>query len=221
MKNKTSEKLPQKLIPFISGNKEWHGKEDINDLANLPSPIVCIIFGNLNCGKSRTCKNILCHKSPHYERIAMYSSLKETDEYDCIDSELVNEVPSIDDFDSSLRNCLILDDISTKTLNKFEKNNLTELFRVGASHNQIDIFCITQDCSDLLPICRRIANTIIMFKNNDLRQLSEIAQKFHLTVPMIKHIFTNICKDRHDSLMLCSITPTHPIRKNVFEVLTL
>ena len=91
------------------------------------------------------------------------------DEYDCIGSELVNEVPSIDDFDSSLRNCL--DDISTKTLNKFEENNLTELFQVGASHNQIDIFCITQDCSDLLPICRRIANTIIMFKNNDLRQL--------------------------------------------------
>ena len=194
MKNKTNEKLPQKLIPFNSADKEWHEKEDINDLANLPSPIVCIIFGNLNCGKSRTCKNILCHKSTHYERIVVYSPLKVTDEYDCIDSELVNEAPSIDDFDSSLRNCLILDDISTKTLNKFEKNNLTELFRVGASHNQIDIFCITQDCSDLLPICRRIANTIIMFKNNDLRHLFEIAQKFHLTVPMIKHIFTNICK---------------------------
>ena len=101
------------------------------------------------------------------------------------------------------------------------KNNLTELYRVGASHNQIYIFCITQDCSDLLSICRRISNTIIMFKNNNLRQLSEIAQKFHLTVTMIKHIFTNICKDIHDSLMLCSITPTHPIRKNVFEVLTL
>ena len=146
----------------------------------------------------------------------MYSPLKETDEYDCIDSELVNEVPSIDDFDSSLGNCLILDDISTKTLNKFEKNNLTELFRVGASRNQNDIFCITQDCSDLLPICRRTANTIIMFKNNGIRQLSEIAQKFYLTVPMIKHIFTNICKDRHDSLMLCYITPTHPMRENVF-----
>ena len=50
-------------------------------------------------------------------------SIKKTDEYACIDSELVNEVPSIDDFDSSLRDCLILDDILTKTLNKFEKNN--------------------------------------------------------------------------------------------------
>ena len=94
----------------------------------------------------------------------MYSPLKETDEYDCIDSELVNEVPSIDESDSSLKKCLILDDISTKTLNKFEKINLSELFRVGASHNQIDIFCITQDCSDLLPICGRISNTFIMFK---------------------------------------------------------
>jgi len=148
-------------------------------------------------------------------------SFEKTDEYDCIDAELVNEVPSMDEFDTEIRNCVILDDISTKTLNKFEKNNLTELFRVGASHNQIDIFCITQDCSDLLPICRRIANTVIMFKNNDLRQLSEIAQKFHLTVPMIKHIFTNICKDRHDSLMLCNITPSNPIRKNIFEVLSL
>ena len=95
------------------------------------------------------------------------------------------------------------------------------MFRVGASHTQIDIFCITKDCSDLLPICRRIANTIIMFKNNDLRQFSQIAQKFHLTIPMIKHKFTNICKDRHASLMLCSMTPTHPIRKIVFDVLTL
>ena len=43
----------------------------------------------------------------------MYYPLKETYEYDCIDSELVNEVPSIDDVDSSLISCLILDDIST------------------------------------------------------------------------------------------------------------
>ena len=78
MKNKTNEKLPQKLIPFNSADKEWHGEEDINDLENLPSPNVCISFGN--CGKSRTCKNILCHKSPHHERILrVYSPVKETD----------------------------------------------------------------------------------------------------------------------------------------------
>ena len=136
--------------------------------------------------------------------------MAQTNEYDCIDAELLNEVPSMEEFDSSIRNCLILDDISTKTLNKVEKNNLTELFRVGASHNQIDVYCITQDCNDLLPICRRIANCVIMFKNNDLRQLSEIAQKFHLSREMIKHRFTNICKVRHDSLMMCSTTPTFP-----------
>ena len=43
MKNKTIEKLPQKLIPFNSADKEWHGKEDINDLAK-PSITYCMYY---------------------------------------------------------------------------------------------------------------------------------------------------------------------------------
>ena len=115
---KSSQKLPQELVPFNSEDKDYHQKEDLNDRGNFPSPVICCIFGNVNCGKSRTIKNVLCHKTPHYERIVIYTVLNNTQEYKTIDHELVDEVPSLDFFDPEVRNCLIFEDISPKELSK-------------------------------------------------------------------------------------------------------
>ena len=51
-----------------------------------------------------------------------------------------------------------------KNLSKVERVRLSKFFRVGASHKNIDIYNITQDPSDLLPVLRRLANVVIMWK---------------------------------------------------------
>ena len=95
-------KIPKKIIQFKSSDKDHHQVVDMNDLANCCSSVFCVIAGNVNCGKSSIVKNLLIHKSPHYERIVVYSPLGEgTTEYsDVIDCELIDYVPDFDFFRS-------------------------------------------------------------------------------------------------------------------------
>ena len=91
-------------------------------------------------------KNILVHKSPVYDRIVIYTPLQETNEYEDVDAELINEIPDLSFFDKDIRNCLILEDIDPKNLSKVERT------RLSASHKNTDIYNITQDPNDLLPV---------------------------------------------------------------------
>ena len=75
----SKQQLPKKIINFNSADKDFHQKPD-EDIANFPSPVIAILFGNVNCGKSRLMKNILVHKSPVYERIVIYTPLEDDDE---------------------------------------------------------------------------------------------------------------------------------------------
>ena len=72
--------MPNKIINFNSTDKDVHQKPDENDIANFPSHVIAILFGNVNVGKSRTMKNILVHKSPVYERIVIYTPLEDNEE---------------------------------------------------------------------------------------------------------------------------------------------
>ena len=152
-------------------------------------------------------ENIIVHKSPVYERIVIYTPLEETNEYEDVEAELINEIPDLSFFDKDIRNCLILDDMDPKNLSKVERARLSALFRLGASHKNIDIYNITQDPSDLLPAIRRLANVVIMWRNCDLVQMSRRAKKFNIDVYMLKHVFNNICTDRCDSFCISDITP--------------
>ena len=175
----------------------------------------------MNVEKTRKMKNILCHKSPVYERIVIYTPLEETNEYEDVEAGLINEIPDLSFFDKDIRNCLILEDIDPKILSKIESARLSALLRRGASHKNIDIYNITQDPSDLLPVLRRLANVVIMWKNCDLVQMSRMAKKFNTDVYMLKHVFNNICTDRCDSFCISDITPKNRFRKNLFETINL
>ena len=185
--------IPKKLIRFKSSDKDHHQLPDMKDLANCCSPVFCIISGNVNCGKTSLLKNLLIHKKPHYERIVIYSPLGEaTSEYsDVIDCELIDFVPDFDFFDREIRNCFIVEDCDTKSLTKDERYKLGRFFGVYASHNNIDIYVISQNVYDLLPSIRRLANIVFLFKNNDLESMSSIARKFSLKASDLKKTFLN------------------------------
>ena len=217
-----SKSLPKKLIFFKSSDKEHHQKPDMNDLANCCSPVFCVIAGNVNCGKTSLLKNLLVHKSPHYERIVIYSPHGEaTNEYsDVIDPcELIDYVPEFVFFDREVRNCFIVEDCDTKSLSKDERYKLGRFFGVYASHNNIDIYVIAQNVYDLLPQIRRLANIVFLFKNNDLECMKSLARKFSLRVEDLKSIFRTFTK--FDSLCIDDTRPTARLRKNIYEIIHL
>ena len=94
----SKQQLPNKIINFNSADKDFHQKPDENDIASFPSPVIAILLGNVNVGKTRIMKNILCHKSPVYERVVIYTPLEETNEYEDVEAELFNEIPDVSFF---------------------------------------------------------------------------------------------------------------------------
>jgi hypothetical protein len=212
--------LPKKLLFFKSSDKDHHQEPDMKDLANCCSPTFCIISGNVNCGKTSLLKNLLVHKEPYYERIVIYSPLGEaTNEYsDVIDCESLDYVPDFDFFDRDIRNCFIVEDCDTKSLNKEERYKLGRFFGVYASHNNIDVFVIAQNVYDLLPQIRRLANICFLFKNHDIESMSSIARKFNIKVADLKQIFSTFGK--FDSLCIDdSRPPEYRLRKNIYEII--
>ena len=213
-------KVPKKLLFFKSSDKSHHQVSDMKDLANCCSPVFCIIAGNVNCGKSSLLKNLLIHKQPYYERIVVYSPLGEaTSEYsDVIDCELIDYVPDFDFFDREVRNCFIVEDCDTKSLTKDERYKLGRFFGVYASHNNIDIYAVSQNVFDLLPQIRRLANIVFLFKNNDLECMKSIARKFSISNETLKAIFHTFTK--YDSLVIDDTRPAeYRLRKNIYNLI--
>ena len=213
-------KLPNEIIKFKSSDKDHHQKPDYEDLANCCSPTFSVIAGNTNCGKTSLLKNLLIHKNPHYERIVVYSPLGEgTTEYsDVIDCELIDYVPDFDFFDREIRNCFIVEDCDTKSLTKEERYKLGRFFGVYSSHNNIDIYVISQNVFDLLPQIRRLANIVFLFKNNDLECMKSLARKFSLRIEDLKAIFHTFTK--FDSLCIDDTRNSeHRLRKNIFTII--
>ena len=215
-------KLPKKLLHFKSSDKDHHQDPDYTDLANCCSPVFCIITNNVNCGKTSLMKTLLVHKQPPLERIVVYSPLGEySSEYtDDIDCELLDYVPEFDFFDKDLRNCFIIEDCDVKSLGKSDRHLLGRYFGVFASHNNIDIYCISKNLFDMLPSIRRLANIVFLFKNNDDELISSLARKFHLKPQDLKNIFISFTK--FDSLCIDDTRkPEFRLRKNIYELINI
>ena len=80
----------------------------------------------------------------------------------------------------------------------------------------IDLFTITQNPFDITPTLRRVANVVILFKNNDLDMLNSLCRKS----TDLKAIFDSFTP--FDSLVIDDTRPKHlRLRKNLFQVIEL
>ena len=87
-----------------------------------------------------------------------------------------------------------------------------------ASHNNIDVFVISQNVYDLLPQIRRLANIVFLFKNNDIESMSSLARKFSIKTIDLKNIFHTFSK--FDSLCIDDTRPIqYRLRKNIFQII--
>lgn len=214
-----------KLIRFKSNEKNWHQQPDYQNLCNLCSPAFCIISGNVNVGKSSLCKNLIVSKNPPYERIVIYSPMgDESTEYtEDIECEVIDYIPEYSFFDKNERNLFVCEDIDPKNgLTKDERLRLSKFFSFIGSHKQVDIICITQNCTDLLPSIRRLCNICFLFKNHDVEHMTSLARKFNLRAQDLRYIFNNICTSKYDHLCIDeSRDDEHRLRKNVYEIIKL
>ena len=223
-KKRSKNEIPNQIIQFKSSDKDHHQKPNMDDFADCCSPVFAIITENVNCGKTSLLKNLLIHKTPSYERIVVYSPLGEmTTEYsDVIDCELLDYIPDFDFFDREQRNCFIVEDTDTKSLCKDERYRLGRFFGVYASHNNIDIYCITQNVYDLLPQIRRLCNICFLFKNHDLDSMASVARKFNIKVQDLKYIFNYVLESKFDSLCIDDTRGVeNRLRKNIFDKIML
>jgi len=216
-------KLPKTLIRFKSSDKDHHQEPDYKNLANCCSPVFCVITNNVNCGKSSLCKNLLIQKSPCYERIVIFSPLgEESTEYsDTIDCEIIDFIPEFNFFDKNVRNCFIIEDFGDiNNLNKQQRYLLGRYYGVYSSHNNIDMYCISQNLFDLPTSIRRLANIVFLFKNNDDELTSLLARKFHLKSKDLKAIFEDFTP--FDSLCIDNTrTSVYRLRKNIYDLITI
>ena len=211
-------KLPNKVIPFLSNDKDFHTPPPEDNLAFFGRPINCIIFGQRNVGKSRCMKNILARQNV-YERIVIYTPLSDTNEYDDIDAEIVNDIPPLEFFDREVNNCFIIEDCDVKNdLTKDQRTLLGNYYRVYGSHYNIDLYTITQNPFDISTSLRRVANVVILFKNNDLDMLSTLCRKFNLKASNLNAIFETFTP--YDFLVIDDTRPKEMrLRKNFFQII--
>ena len=132
-----------------------------------------------------------------------------------------NEIPPFSFVDKSQQyNCFIIEDCDVKNdLNREQRTLLGNYYRV-ASHMNIDLFTITQNPFDITPTLRRVANVVILFKNNDLDMLNSLCRKFNVKSTDLKAIFDTFTP--FDSLVIDDTRSKHlRLRKNLFQVIEL
>ena len=60
---------------------------------------------------------------------------------------------------------------------------------------------------------------VMSWKNYDIYSMNILASRFGLNTQVLKYIFTNICKEPRDSLLIDTTRPKQRLRKNLYDVI--
>lgn len=224
------------LIP--NPDKKWNETWKPNsDLANFPAPSRIVLCGKPNSGKSSIIMNLLLKADPPYQRIyLLHPELKasgdmdaddDIDEYDGkvseyqhIDFVPLYELPTPSFFNTGLKKqCLIIDDIELKTINKEQKKRLNKLVSFASSHYNLSVFISTQDSFSQVPPCiLRFCNVFILWKYTDLNYLRMLLNRMGIAKKSVNKIIEEMMNyNTHDSLTIDNtIDSPAKYRKNLY-----
>ena len=219
MKNKTNEKLPQKIVVLPNEDKKFHESVDETNLCNFPHPFRMILCGPPNTAKTNTIYNILLNTKPCFERIIIFHNDPTSKEYQNIDCDYVEELPIIDDIDENIKNLIIIEDIDYKNIKKDQKSLLDRYFGCFSTHHNISIIITSQDSFSIPASIRRMCSHVMLWKNHDITSMNVLASRFGLKSADLKYIFNHICKEPRDSLLIDN-TRKQRLRKNIYEVIS-
>ena len=208
-----------KLIVIPNEDKTFHEKVDETNLCNFPHPFRMILCGPPNTGKTNTIYNILLNKKPCFDRIIVYHNDPTSKEYQNIDCDYVEELPIIDDIDENIKNLIIIEDIDYKNIKKDQKSLLDRYFGCFSTHHNISIIITGQDSFSIPASIRRMCSHVMLWKNHDISSMNILASRFGLKTQDLKYIFTHICKEPRDSLLIDTTRPKQRLRKNIYDVI--
>lgn len=242
------QKLPRKLLYIPSSDKNfletWKQKGVNPDPLNIPHSYRQCILGGVGKGKTMFIKNQIIRTKPPFQRIFVFHQDKMAQEYDDIDAEILDELPTNDfwmgyeddgreagstelqdeiqkeDEEEDMvrpKTLIILDDICFGNLPKEQTMRLDRLCGMISSHCSVSICCINQDFFALNPIVKKCANIFVIYKPNCTDELKTISRRCGMTSNELEYLFDNIATEENDSIMIDKTPGTpYPLRLNGF-----
>ena len=148
------------------------------------APFTCMLAGPSQCGKSTLLYEILQNRDSLIDKspdriVYCYSVPQENfNLLSNINIEFVQGLPNMADFDPSINNLVILDDL----IQECEKNQeIQSLFTIHSHHKNISVFIITQNLFSKGPCARTISlncRYLIIFNNpRDATQVRRLGQQ--------------------------------------------
>ena len=216
---KSKPKLPNEIIVVPNADKTWHEQPDENDLANMPHPSQIIFCAGTNQGKTLILKNCLMHANPIFDRIVIYHNDPTSEEYNDVDAEYVSEIPEVDFWNKNMKNLFILEDINFKRLKRDQKDLIDRYYGCLSTHHSISVWATFQRAFSCPPEIRDMSNILLLWKNRNVRALSDLSTRLGIDADDLKYIFKNICTDKYDFIVIDSTRPDKYLRKNLFKVI--
>lgn len=221
MPNKPKAKLPQQLILIKSCDKAFHESyKKPRDMLNFPHPYVMVCTGRRNAGKTMYIKNSIIRAKPAFDIIQVLSCDPGAKEWaNDIDCEVLDEIPSPENYmENDEKTLLVLDDICFLDLNKEDKRKIDRLVGFISSHCNVSIAIANQDFFNVVPIARKCASVIVLWRPTDLDELKTISRRTGITSKKIMEIFDTHMSEPTDSLTVNLIKGApHGLVKNGFE----
>ena len=128
MKHKTKLKLPNEIIPLPNPDKEFHESwNKSRNMLNIPHPFRAVMLGPPNVGKTTIVKNLLLRADPPFQEvIVIHCDSGYTQEYDDLGAnvEIMDTIPSPEEWQGKVKSLVVLDDLEFKTMNKEQRRNL-------------------------------------------------------------------------------------------------
>ena len=159
---------PWKIVALKNPDKELHEKTAANDdPLNLLHPSRVLLAGKPNSGKTAVVLALIARKQPVFERIVLYHSDPNTKEYYGVDFETVTEVPKIDTWDGSLRNCLVVDDVDLDGLGRDAASRLDRTLGYASTHSSLTVLVTCQNLAQIPIRVRRMMNVFAVWTPTD------------------------------------------------------
>lgn len=219
-KKKKKVNLPQRIIPISNPDKEFHESwSEDRDPLNIPHPYRACLFGKPNVGKTTIALNLLLRADPPFKKVfIIHLDSDFSQEYDEVDCEFLDEIPSPQEWVGDEKTLVVLDDLEFKNMSKQQKSHLSRLMGYVSTHKNISIILTCQDGFEVPSIVRRCANLWVLWKSKDIDSLNTIGRRAGLEKKKMKKLFDKYIQKNRDSLWidLTNESP-YPMRKNGFE----
>lgn len=215
-------KLPDRILRIDNPDKEFHEKwSQGRNMLNIPHPFRAVATGPPNVGKTTVVINILLRADPAFEDVkVIHCDGGYTQEYAEIGAEMLDCIPSPEEWEGELKTLVVLDDLEYKTMNKDTRRCLDRLFGYVSTHKNISLILCSQDTFNIPPIVRRCSNLWIIWKSPDGDNMNNIAKKVGIQPTKFNRIFDKMMPERTDSLWIDKTSGSpYPFRKNGFEVI--